>query len=174
MSVTLDNLYQLLLGYVKKRVSNPMDAEDITQEVFYKLSKSDSSKIKNVKSWIFTIAQNTLIDHYRKKKRELESLKESFLAESETDTEVLQDLERCVVPFIELLPAPYDEILRKSEIEQIPQKQIAEEFQMNYVTLRSKVQRGRTKLKELFADCCKLEIAKSGSVLGYQKNHNCC
>jgi RNA polymerase sigma-70 factor (ECF subfamily) len=51
-------------------VGSPTDAEDITQEVFVKVWKNlkrfDPSK--NFKTWIFTIAKNTALDYFKKKK----------------------------------------------------------------------------------------------------------
>ena len=68
MGQQIAELYQQLSLYIKKRVNNQADAEDLTQEVFYKLSKSDRDHVKSIKSWVYTIAKNTITDYYRKKK----------------------------------------------------------------------------------------------------------
>jgi RNA polymerase sigma-70 factor, ECF subfamily len=49
---------------------NQNDAEDLTQEVFIRLlnNLSNINSIKNVKTWIFSIAKHVAIDHYRKRR----------------------------------------------------------------------------------------------------------
>lgn len=67
-------LYNPLLNYVKKRVRNMEDAEDLTQDVFLKLAKSDEQQVNNLKSWVYTIARNTITDYYRKKQLAVDSM----------------------------------------------------------------------------------------------------
>src|SRR6187402_2629281 len=61
-----------LLGFIKKRVSDDEDAEDILQDVFYQLIESFSplEPIEKISSWLFKVAKNKIIDKYRKKKPE--------------------------------------------------------------------------------------------------------
>ena len=54
-----------LLGFIKQRVSNNEDAEDILQEVFYQFA-GNAEPIEQVTSWLFTVARNKITDRYRK------------------------------------------------------------------------------------------------------------
>lgn len=54
-----------LLGFIKQRVSNNEDAEDILQEVFYQFA-GNPEPIEQVTSWLFTVARNKITDRYRK------------------------------------------------------------------------------------------------------------
>ncbi len=67
---------QRLLGFIRRRVGNEADAEDILQDVWYQLTTTvDTGPIEQVGSWLFTVARNKITDRYRKKKPEsLESL----------------------------------------------------------------------------------------------------
>lgn len=56
-----------LLGFIKKRVASPEDAEDILQEVFYQFA-GNAETITQASSWLFTVANNKITDSYRKKK----------------------------------------------------------------------------------------------------------
>lgn len=60
------DVYQFCLYFTNNR----SDAEDLTQEVFMKVLKALPSfnKQSKVKTWILSIAKNTAIDHYRRKK----------------------------------------------------------------------------------------------------------
>ena len=59
-----------LLGFIKKRISNNEDAEDILQEVFYQFAGS-TEPIEQLSAWLFTTTRNKITDKYRKKKTEL-------------------------------------------------------------------------------------------------------
>ena len=58
-----------LLGFIKKRVRNDSDAEDIVQDVFYQfaMSYSVTEPIEKVTAWLFRVARNKVIDWYRRR-----------------------------------------------------------------------------------------------------------
>ena len=172
MQEQIKELYRPILFYIKKRVSDPMDAEDLTQEVFYKLSKSNYEEVENLKSWIYSIARNTIIDYYRKNKikgQELVDLPD----ESSMNPSAISELTKCIVPFIDQLPPDYQHIMTLSELEGYSQKEIAKQLDINYITVRSKVQRGRKKLKTLFTNCCQIVQGGKGSIMDYRQNKSC-
>ncbi len=61
-----------LRNFIRRRVPNPADAEDIVQEVFYELVEANRllMPIEHVTSWLFTVARNRITDVFRKKKPE--------------------------------------------------------------------------------------------------------
>ncbi len=61
---------QRLLDFIRKRVRNQSDAEDILQDVFYQLvtSYSVTEPIEKMTAWLFTVARNKIIDWYRKRR----------------------------------------------------------------------------------------------------------
>ena len=88
-------------AYIRSRVNNPQDAEDLQSEVFLKIQKkaADYEKEKGaVSTWIYTIAHNTVIDYYRTSRltesideeREGEMIPSQLIAEDEVDRELLQ------------------------------------------------------------------------------------
>lgn len=169
----IDQLYQPLFLFVKKRINNLEDAEDLTQEVFYKLARSNNNEVDNLKSWVYTIAKNTITDYYRKKKIPSTEMESFDLPETPTEKNVAAQLSTCVGHFVKQLPEDYRHIMTLSELENVPQKEIAEQLDMNYVTVRSKIQRGRKKLKKLFSDCCVVIQGGKGSILGYEPQGGC-
>jgi len=168
MNDQIQELYKPLFLYVRKRINQQEDAEDLTQEVFYKLSKSENGEVDNVKSWVYTIAKNTITDFYRKKKVLTEEINDLSSEEEYKDDNALKELGGCVSAYIAELPDEYRHILELSEMQGVPQKEIAKQLGMNYVTVRSKIQRGRKKLKDLFTACCSFKQSVTGSILEYE------
>src|SRR5690606_2426722 len=62
--------YASLFNYIKTmKVANPMDAEELTHDAFVKINENYilyDAKIGNEGSWLYGIANNTIIDFYRK------------------------------------------------------------------------------------------------------------
>lgn len=61
-----------LFDFIRRRVRNEADAEDILQDVLYQLvaSYSVTEPIEKLTSWLFTVARNRIIDWYRKRRPE--------------------------------------------------------------------------------------------------------
>jgi RNA polymerase sigma factor (sigma-70 family) len=85
-----------LRNFIRRRVPDPLDAEDILQEVFYELVEANRllMPIEHVIGWLFRVARNRITDLFRKKKPE--SFSDAAVA---TDDEELLRLE-------DLLPSP--------------------------------------------------------------------
>jgi len=81
-------------SFIRRRVADPGDAEDILQDVLFELVESFRSRpIEQVGAWLFRVARNRIIDRFRRK-----SAQPQILADAEGDDEV-RTLE-------ELLPSP--------------------------------------------------------------------
>src|SRR6202158_2396437 len=61
-----------LRNFIRRRVPDPRDAEDIVQEVFYQLVEANRllMPIDHVTGWLFRVARNRITDLFRKKKPE--------------------------------------------------------------------------------------------------------
>jgi RNA polymerase sigma factor (sigma-70 family) len=56
-----------LFGFIRSRVKNDEDAEDILQEVWYALSSIiDTERIEQMSSWLFRVSRNRIVDKNRK------------------------------------------------------------------------------------------------------------
>ncbi len=58
-----------LLGYIRKRIPENYEAEDILQDVFYQLTRgfNELSRIENMRSWLYTVTNNRITDRFRKR-----------------------------------------------------------------------------------------------------------
>ena len=61
-----------LRNFIRRRVPDPSDVEDIVQEVFYELVEANRllMPIEHVTGWLFRVARNRITDLFRKKKPE--------------------------------------------------------------------------------------------------------
>src|SRR3982750_974446 len=81
-----------LRSFIRRRVPDPRDAEDILQDVFYKLVEANRllMPIEHVTGWLFRVARNRIIDLFRQKKPE--SFSETAVAGEEDELLRLEDL----------------------------------------------------------------------------------
>jgi RNA polymerase sigma factor (sigma-70 family) len=84
-----------LYNFIRRRVPNSLDAEDILQEVFYELVEANRllMPIEHVTGWLFRVARNRITDLFRKKR-----------PQSFSDTAVADDDE--LLQLEDLLPSP--------------------------------------------------------------------
>jgi RNA polymerase sigma factor (sigma-70 family) len=59
-----------LMGFIRKRVTNEADAEDILQDVFYQFI-GNTKPIEQLTAWLFTVTRNKITDKQRKHKPDL-------------------------------------------------------------------------------------------------------
>ncbi|MBS1638435.1 MAG: sigma-70 family RNA polymerase sigma factor [Bacteroidetes bacterium] len=78
----VNNYSKRLLGFIRKRVNNDADAEDILQDVFYQFV-GNTQPIEQLTSWLFTVARNKIIDRSRKHKPDL--LEDIFIDNDDED-----------------------------------------------------------------------------------------
>ena len=81
-----------LRSFIRRRVPDPRDAEDILQEVFYELVEANRllMPIEHVTGWLFRVARNRITDLFRKKKPE--SFSDAALANDDEELLRLEDL----------------------------------------------------------------------------------
>src|SRR5260370_27785054 len=79
-------------NFIRRRVPDPRDAEDILQDVFYELVEANRllMPIQHVTGWLFRVARNRIIDLFRKKKPE--SLSDTAVADEDDKVLQLEDL----------------------------------------------------------------------------------
>ena len=86
-----------LRNFIRRRVPDPRDAEDILQDVFYELVEANRllMPIEHVTGWLFRVARNRITDLFRKKK-----------PEGFTETSVAGDDDGELLQWEDLLPSP--------------------------------------------------------------------
>ncbi len=147
------NQYQTdLINFHYRFVGNRFEAEDLAQETFIKAyRKMDTLKEQGkLKSWLFSIARNTVIDFFRKNKNRailldsaiLENIAETTAVDFQdriANAEMSRELELC----IEQLVREDRAIIKLLYYEGFSYKEISEMLGINQNTLKSRLHRAR-------------------------------
>lgn len=159
-----------LLGFIKSRINSQELAEDLLQEVFIKIHANLASlgEGANLASWIYRITRNTIIDYYRKKKRLVfqDTIEEKFPEDATSST---KDLSSCLMSFVKELPEKDQDLLNKTAFGSMSQKEYAANLNVGYSTIKSRSQRAKEKLKNLFVQCCNIQTDVYGNVLNAEE-----
>jgi RNA polymerase sigma-70 factor (ECF subfamily) len=170
MTVTVENIWHefsaKLRQFIRGRVSDDATADDILQDIFLKIQTrlgqlEDSSRLQ---SWIFLMARNAVIDHYRTRKETVE-VPVTLIADEPGDDVDIEELQAAFRRMIDELPEPYREAIVLTELEGLTQKELAERLGISLSGAKSRVQRGREQLKQTLLDCCKFEFDRRGRVI---------
>lgn len=166
-----------LRSFIFSRVKNDADTDDILQEVFIKIHENisglkDSSKIR---SWIYQITRNLIIDKYRKDKQEVETTEIiKTLPVSSASTRFMYIAINDMIKMMDQLPPEYCEALCMTELEGMSQKEYAELKRISYSGARSRVQRARAILKDMLLQCCHYQFDRYGTIYHIQPKCCCC
>jgi RNA polymerase sigma-70 factor (ECF subfamily) len=156
-----------LHGYIAKHMNERDAVDDVLQNVFLKANaylhtvKSHGS----ITAWLFRIAENAITDYYRARKP-WDELPDTLMA-PEQEHNYAAELAVCLQPFIADLPEIYRTALVLSEIEGLPQREVANRLGISLSGAKSRVQRGKEKLRQRFLECCDIEIGRGG-IIGYE------
>jgi RNA polymerase sigma-70 factor (ECF subfamily) len=148
-----------IYSFTYKNVSNPADAEDITQEVFVKIWKNIRrfDQKKSFKPWIFQIAKNTSIDFLRKKKSipfsrfENEKGQNALLENiAEAPLNLIENLsdKRVLAVAIETLPEKEQKVINLRHVDGLSFKEIAKIFKESINTVKSRYRRALLNMKK--------------------------
>jgi len=161
--------------FIRKRINDPMIAEDLVQEVLLKAySQLDRLEKKEMLlPWLYQITRNVLIDHFRRNKPAQEFDETAFAENAATDETAARELAGCMLPFIQQLPPSYQQAVMLSEIEGVKLKQVATQQGLSLSGVKSRVQRGRQMLKTMFLECCRIEQDRRGGVSEYEAKKKC-
>lgn len=177
-------LYDGLRAFIARRVNDQGHVDDILQDVFVRVHRQMDtvSNPGRIVSWIYQVTRNAIIDHYRKPGRQREiplglSAELELLDEvSETSTatppgdaaEPRAELAACLRPMIERLSQDYRDAITLVEIDGLTQQAAATQMGLSLSGIKSRVQRGRARLKQMLDDCCLIELDRRRTVVDYE------
>lgn len=146
-----------VFSFILKKVNNEITADELTVSVFSKvLAKLDLyDENFQFKTWVLTIAQNTVIDYWRKKNREaedatddLDELKNQFEKSPEEILISVQE-EKKIIDTVAKMEVNYQKIIQLRFFEEKSIKEIAEELGLSVANTKVRIMRAKKVLAEL-------------------------
>ena len=133
-----------VLGYIRARVSNREDAEDLCQDVFEKVFRAadryDTEKAAPG-TWIYAITRNAVIDYFRKN-RPAEELPEDMADDALPEDAVMQTaLLDELAAALETLPDELTDIIVARYYDRLPLTEIAERMGLSYGAVKLRHQK---------------------------------
>jgi RNA polymerase sigma-70 factor, ECF subfamily len=170
--------------FVAKRVANEAEVEDILQEVFLRMHRKLGSlrDPRRLVSWLFQITRNAIADHYRAPARHREvpaglsadleadhpASVPSFASESTDAGQLRTELAGCLRPMIDRLSADYRQAVTLVELDGLTQQAAAKRLGLSTSGMKSRVQRGRRRLKAMLEACCEIQLDGRRGVADYR------
>ncbi len=152
--------------FIYSKVKSEAETHDILQEVFIKAyTHFDSLKdIEKIPQWVFSITRNEVNAFFNTQKKTQQFLPDVSVEENHLN----EHFEDCITGFVDSLPPKYSKAVRLSDIENISQKEVAKKLDISYSGAKSRVQRGREKLKTLMEQCCTIQHDNYGNIIDYE------
>jgi RNA polymerase sigma-70 factor, ECF subfamily len=191
------DVHDRLTAFVAKRVDDPADVADLVQTVFLRAHQHVASIAdeQRLLPWLFQITRNAIADYYRSPARRWEiggvapdgalDLPEahriaSTLPSGESgsnqlpnpnaasdEASAVRELAGCVRPLVQQLPPAYRDALTLVEFDGVPQVEVASRLGISVSGMKSRVQRGRSMLRDGLLACCDISRSATGGVLDF-------
>jgi RNA polymerase sigma-70 factor (ECF subfamily) len=164
------NIYTVFNEKVRRylaRLVGETEAEDLTHEVFIKVSKAleDFRGESSLSTWIYRIATNTALDRLRSPDFKRSAHESLSIGEDQMDIEdkdiwtgnkiplpdqqlIRKEMNACIRSFIDSLPPDYRTVIVLSELEELKNREISEVLDISIETVKIRLYRAKTKLKE--------------------------
>lgn len=156
-----------LKGFLARRVANVADREDLAQEILLRAWAGRDGVTGDRTAWFWRIARNVVIDYYRRGRRRVADVEGLELVAPGTSLDGV--VESWLGPMVEELPETYREAVRLSELEGMGQAEVAARMGLSVSGVKSRIQRGRAKLREELLACCEFAFDGEGRISGYWK-----
>lgn len=166
-NILVERYSERLTHYLYGFLSDMRRCEDLLQETFLRVYRNRHSyrRIAKFSTWLYTIAGNLARSEYRKRKRrrlysiqsvnrdneeyEMQLPDESFSPDRHAES-MIQD--KHIQQALKEIPASFREVVVLRDIQQLSYEEIAEITGLPMGTVKSRINRGRTKLQALLKD----------------------
>ncbi len=160
-----------LRQYVARRVTSAGEVDDIVQEILVRIHGGLASLHDGERfgGWVYRIAQHAIADAAVARARApifpVAELPDYVGIAADEAADLQSDLGECVALFVARLASPYREAITLTELRGLTQKYAAEMLGVSLSGMKSRVQRGRQKIREMFDECCAISVDCRGRVV---------
>jgi RNA polymerase sigma-70 factor (ECF subfamily) len=153
-----------LRGWLRHRLGNPVDADDMLQDLFVKAMRQGERfcAIENARAWLFEVARNSLADRLRPKRETIEL--PADLASEVEEIATVDTLVACLPRVLAELSPEDREAITLCDLEGLPQIEYARRKGLSLPGAKSRIQRARKRLREQLSQACQVRLDAAGQV----------
>lgn len=156
-----------LRRFIRRRVADDHVADDLLQETFLRIHRNVGklNESDRLAAWVYRIARNVIYDHYRAKTSDVALADNDVADENDGKGPLKTSAGIWLEELIGQLPPMYQKAVRHSEIEGLPQHEIADRLGLSVSGAKSRIQRGRHLLRGILDQCCVFEFDRKGNLM---------
>ncbi|MGE0867551.1 MAG: sigma-70 family RNA polymerase sigma factor [Kofleriaceae bacterium] len=174
-----------LRPFIARRIAGS-DVDDVLQDVFVRMQRGLAAlrDEERFSAWLFQIARSAIAEHQRGRARhpvagdgedvELPAAPSLPDDDDDDDRAASRALSGCVAMFVAQLASPYREAVTLVELEGLTAREAADMVGISVSGMKSRVQRGRAQLRELFTACCEIALDARGKVTEFSPRATPC
>jgi RNA polymerase sigma-70 factor, ECF subfamily len=165
-----------LRGFLARRVPPGVDPDDLVQEVFLRVIRHAGTlrSTDRPEAWLYQIARNALRDALRARLRR-DGRHDAIdgdddlaaVPDATADRAAEAELAPCLTSMVNRLPEPYRTAITLTTLHGVSQAAAARQLDLSHSGMKSRVQRGRDRLREMLAQCCSIAVDARGGVADF-------
>lgn len=161
-----------LKPFIARRIRSSADADDVLQDVLIRIHKGIGTLRDEQRfgPWVYRIARSAVVDHLRASARN--PLPVGVVAEQaapEPSDDDPAEAESLIAEYaaavVSMLPEPYREAVRMTDLGGLTQREAAAAAGVSLSGMKSRVQRGRGKIRDEIERCCRIALDSRNSVM---------
>ena len=153
-----------LRRWLLSRMDDPADADDLLQDIFEKamLQGERFCSVENARAWLFRVARNALVDHYRVRRDQV-ALPEGMAVVEEEEAAV-DALSECLPRVLSELSAEDREAITLCDLDGISQQRFAKMKGISLPAAKSRIQRARKRMRQRLEEGCQVRRDEAGNI----------
>jgi RNA polymerase sigma-70 factor, ECF subfamily len=177
-SVPWREVEERLRPFIARRVPST-DVDDVLQDVFARMHRGLPAlrDTQRFSGWLYQVARSAIVDRGRDRARH-PIARDAGVAELadqpvDDDREASRLLAGCIAVFVARLPSPYREAVTLVELEGLTAREAAALAEVSVSGMKSRVQRGRAQLRQMFEQCCEIALDGRGKIIDFAPRAPC-
>jgi RNA polymerase sigma-70 factor (ECF subfamily) len=154
-----------LRGYLRHRLDDAEDADDLLQEVFLKALRQGRRfcAVENARAWLFQVTRNALTDRMRSSREHL-PLPDDLPAPVAAAALPIDGLSQCLPRVLAELSEADRLALTLCDIDGQPQQVLADRLGLSLPGAKSRLQRARVRVRQRLVEACQVRFDETGTV----------